>query len=1031
MNVLELPPGSLVGSYAIVRVLGRGGMGVVYEARAKGVARSVAIKFLVTNADPDFLARFEREGRLAARVSHPHVARVASAGQFGGAPYLVLELLRGGSLSDRLKKEGRLSWREVASLGAQVARGLEAIHAVGLVHRDLKPANVLLDADGRARVSDFGLARTVGRQSIALTKTGEMVGTYEYMAPEQAEGGSAVDARADLYALGGTLFALLTGRPPFEGSGIALVAKHVREVPESVRALVPDVPERLDRLILKLLSKRPEERGTDAEAATELDAIAAGVPSGGRSSVGVLGAGAAFAAAVAAALFFALGRSTPAPSGPTPTPTVAATPRSLTPSSPSPSPSIAPTPPRATLLEDSDVTTPPVLAGRADDLAKLRLSSGLLWKPPLFDLCPEVGHRDQATGAVFLGKEDQFILSGGFDGRLIVWDIASGEPVSFARAREGERIWQVAAMPSGTGALSATYEGSFESWRIDEKGRLSRERLLEGGSAGAVEAIVFLDEDRFFAGGTGGLWAGSIKEGKLQRRVTDEPVVTLAAEPRRGLLVGHYDGRDARVVVWSPDGPRGPTLYETRAKIMSIALSPRDTPTYVVCENVPEGDPRARRIFEGTLEEKTAREVPSWGVSEFVPRLVVFAPDGASKFVAGEGGGIRRITDGPGEEFRGGEQPTSLTYSLARSRDGRRLVTAAGDGAVRVWDTGGERRERLLAACSRVVGVACASDEGHDVLGVGWSAARTKADHYARVDLGRGDASPRETTWRAHDEPTTGFTISPLLREKRTGRERTRIATSHFDSLARIFDFPSEEGLDDPEFELKGVKSSNAWSQSAAFLDDGSLVAGTTDGRLRFYDFLEVTKEKLEPTDETERRGSLRRTIVQVAAGHDACVTLEEDAVITFWRVRGRALEQGPSRQVDGASVIALAEPPKLSEHKDGTESVVAGLANGEVRLLHRETSSSEQTEELFATGQPRGSIAAIVCRGELIVTASHADGTVRLWSRTRNAELARLDLRDADDRPTAIAFHPTRDAIFVGTERGAVLELELALPKK
>src|SRR5262249_43507473 len=161
-----LAPGTRVGAYTIERVLGRGGMGIVYEARdASG--RAVAIKLLLGDAAPGFVARFRREGKLAVTVEHPNVARVEGSGEHAGAFYLVLELLPSGSLDERLKKRGRIPWREAASLGAQVARGLQAIHARGLVHRDLKPANVLLDAEGKPRVSDFGLARTIGRSSIA------------------------------------------------------------------------------------------------------------------------------------------------------------------------------------------------------------------------------------------------------------------------------------------------------------------------------------------------------------------------------------------------------------------------------------------------------------------------------------------------------------------------------------------------------------------------------------------------------------------------------------------------------------------------------------------------------------------------------------------------------------------------------------------------------------------------------------------------------------------------------------------------
>ncbi|MBI3723745.1 serine/threonine protein kinase [bacterium] len=282
---VELSPGTRFGGYTIVSVLGRGGMGVVYEADDPKRARRVALKVIsrVHSSDESFMSRFRREGRAAEAVSHPNVVALLDAGEQSGSAYLVFELVSQGSLSDLLKERGALPWREAASLGAGVARGLAAVHAAGLVHRDVKPSNVLLDRRGprelgEPKLADFGLVSAHSASlavTHALTRTGEVVGTLEFMAPEQANASGSVTELADLYSLGALLYALLTGRPPFSGTGYALMKKHMTEAPRPPREEVAEVPERLESLVLALLEKRPEARPRSAASvARELDEIA-------------------------------------------------------------------------------------------------------------------------------------------------------------------------------------------------------------------------------------------------------------------------------------------------------------------------------------------------------------------------------------------------------------------------------------------------------------------------------------------------------------------------------------------------------------------------------------------------------------------------------------------------------------------------------------------------------------------------------------------------------------------------------------
>ncbi len=276
-----LPAGTRLGHYVLGKPLGKGGMGTVHEARDTRSGTVVALKVLDEKwlARPDIVARFRREAEAALALRHPGIVFLLDADLGARPPYLVFELQKGGSLADRLDRENRLPWREVARIGAAIAAGLEAIHERGLVHRDLKPGNVLLDKKGNPRIADFGLVRGEqgsGIDPTSLTESGEVVGTIEFMAPEQVKAGGEVKAPADLYALGCVLHTLLAGEPPFSGTGVDLMKKHLRERPRGPRWHVRTIPRELDALVLRLLDKDPARRGEAATLARELDEIAKG-----------------------------------------------------------------------------------------------------------------------------------------------------------------------------------------------------------------------------------------------------------------------------------------------------------------------------------------------------------------------------------------------------------------------------------------------------------------------------------------------------------------------------------------------------------------------------------------------------------------------------------------------------------------------------------------------------------------------------------------------------------------------------------
>jgi serine/threonine-protein kinase len=267
---------TLGGRYRVARLLGRGGMGSVYEAVDVDLGRRVALKVMLPELtrDPVLLERFRREVRNTALLTHPNVVQVTDYGRLGNEPpFLVMELLEGRTLVARLKK-GRLEPRRAVRIALQVLSALAAAHDAGVVHRDLKPENVfLVGLEGGVelvKLLDFGLAKLMDDEAFArLTRTGVLVGTPRYAAPEQVKGSRGVDGRTDVYAAGVLLYAMLTGRPPFLAQPPQLWNDLLQKEPTDPRIVVPTLPPDLVEIVRKAMSKRPQDRYPSARAMTE------------------------------------------------------------------------------------------------------------------------------------------------------------------------------------------------------------------------------------------------------------------------------------------------------------------------------------------------------------------------------------------------------------------------------------------------------------------------------------------------------------------------------------------------------------------------------------------------------------------------------------------------------------------------------------------------------------------------------------------------------------------------------------------
>jgi beta-lactam-binding protein with PASTA domain/predicted Ser/Thr protein kinase len=252
--------------YELHRKLATGGMADVWLARDRVLDRPVAVKIMFAQfaTDPLFVERFRREAKSAGNLNHPNIVGVYDWGEQGGTYFIVMEYIEGPSVAEVLKSEGPLHPRRAAEIAADVAEALSFAHVEGVIHRDIKPGNIMLTKAGRAKVTDFGIARLATAPNNELTKAGSVMGTATYFSPEQAQG-HTLDGRSDLYSLGAVLFEMLTGQPPFQAeSPVAIAYKHVQERPRRPASIQPGLPFAIEAITLRLLTKNPANRYPDA-----------------------------------------------------------------------------------------------------------------------------------------------------------------------------------------------------------------------------------------------------------------------------------------------------------------------------------------------------------------------------------------------------------------------------------------------------------------------------------------------------------------------------------------------------------------------------------------------------------------------------------------------------------------------------------------------------------------------------------------------------------------------------------------------
>src|SRR5215216_5190190 len=258
----NLQSGQTLGPYRIINQIGKGGMATVYKAYQPSVDRYVAIKVLPSQLaeSKEFATRFQQEARIIAKLEHPHILPVFDYGESDGIPYFVMRYLEAGTLKDKMELGRPLPLNEIDKIFTQLADALSYAHTHGVVHRDLKPANALIDSFGNVFLTDFGIARLLESASPRLTQTDAVMGTPAYISPEQAQG-MPVDQRSDIYSLGIILYEMVTGGVPFVAdTPLAVLFKHISDPLPLPSKVKPDIPESIEKVILKALAKDPQDR---------------------------------------------------------------------------------------------------------------------------------------------------------------------------------------------------------------------------------------------------------------------------------------------------------------------------------------------------------------------------------------------------------------------------------------------------------------------------------------------------------------------------------------------------------------------------------------------------------------------------------------------------------------------------------------------------------------------------------------------------------------------------------------------------